>query len=82
MNMSNYADRINPTDCGIYTYLDDLEGKKYQIPTFQREIVWGKRTRQETVGQHLQVLSSRKYLAMENGCQIARSSAYRRAYYL
>jgi uncharacterized protein with ParB-like and HNH nuclease domain len=27
---------------GVYTYLDDLKGKKYQIPTFQREIVWEK----------------------------------------
>lgn len=40
--MPSYSDRIKPTDCGIYTYLDDLKGKKYQIPTFQREIVWEK----------------------------------------
>src|SRR5207244_2677770 len=24
----------------ITTYLDDLLGKKYQIPTFQRDVVW------------------------------------------
>jgi hypothetical protein len=38
--MTSAADRISPDDCGVYTYLDDLKGKKYQIPTFQREIVW------------------------------------------
>jgi hypothetical protein len=38
--MSVYSDRIKPTDYHIRTYLDDLVHKKYQIPTFQREIVW------------------------------------------
>lgn len=38
--MSSYADRIKPTDCHISSYLDDLRNQKYQIPTFQREIVW------------------------------------------
>lgn len=37
-----YIDRIRPTDKGITTYLDELRGKNYQIPTFQREIVWDK----------------------------------------
>ena len=37
-----YTDRIRPTDKGITTYLDELRGKNYQIPTFQREIVWDK----------------------------------------
>ncbi len=36
----NYTDRIRPTDKGIATYLEELRGKNYQIPTFQREIVW------------------------------------------
>ena len=40
--MQSAADRISPDDCGIYTYLDELRNKKYQIPTFQREIVWEK----------------------------------------
>jgi len=38
--MPGYADRIKPTDYHIHTYLEDLLGKNYQIPTFQREIVW------------------------------------------
>jgi len=38
--MSNITDRLKPTDCGIQTFLDDLKNLKYQIPTFQREIVW------------------------------------------
>ena len=38
----SYTDRIRPTDKGITTYLDELRGKNYQIPTFQREIVWDK----------------------------------------
>lgn len=38
----NYTDRIKPTDKGITTYLDELRGKNYQIPTFQREVVWDK----------------------------------------
>lgn len=36
----NYIDRIKPTDKGITTYLDELRNSNYQIPTFQREIVW------------------------------------------
>ena len=38
--MTVYADRIRPTDYGIYTFLDTLRRKEYQIPTFQREVVW------------------------------------------
>ncbi|MBU1098117.1 MAG: DUF262 domain-containing protein [Bacteroidetes bacterium] len=38
----SYTDRINPISSGITTYLDDLITKKYQIPTFQREVVWEK----------------------------------------
>jgi len=38
----SYADRIKPTDKSINTYLDDLLNKNYQIPTFQREVVWQK----------------------------------------
>ena len=38
--MIDYADRIKPTDYSIGTFLDTLLNKKYQIPTFQREVVW------------------------------------------
>ena len=38
----NYTDRIFPTNKGLTTYLDELLNKNYQIPTFQREIVWEK----------------------------------------
>ncbi|WP_152056671.1 DUF262 domain-containing protein [Aliarcobacter butzleri] len=38
----SYIDRIKPTDKGIITYLDDLKNSNYQIPTFQREVVWEK----------------------------------------
>ncbi|MDQ3634643.1 MAG: DUF262 domain-containing protein [Acidobacteriota bacterium] len=38
----NYTDRIKPTDKGLTTYLDELLNKNYQIPTFQREVVWEK----------------------------------------
>lgn len=38
----NFTDRIKPTDKGITTYLDDLKNQKYQIPTFQRNVVWEK----------------------------------------
>jgi len=38
--VSNFTDRIKPTDKGITTYLDDLQNQNYQIPTFQREVVW------------------------------------------
>ena len=38
----NFTDRIKPTDKGITTYLDDLKNHKYQIPTFQRNVVWEK----------------------------------------
>lgn len=40
--MSSYSERIKPTDYYIRTYLQDLLGKKYQIPTFQREVVWNR----------------------------------------
>ncbi|AKA33837.1 DUF262 domain-containing protein [Flagellimonas lutaonensis] len=38
----NFTDRIKPTDKGITTYLDDLKNQNYQIPTFQRDVVWEK----------------------------------------
>lgn len=38
----SYADRIKPTDDSIMTYLESLKKKQYQIPTFQREVVWEK----------------------------------------
>lgn len=36
----NYTDRIFPTNKGLTTYLDELIAKNYQIPTFQRNMVW------------------------------------------
>jgi hypothetical protein len=36
----NYTDRIFPTNKGLTTYLDELIAKNYQIPTFQRDVVW------------------------------------------
>ncbi|MDP4007876.1 MAG: DUF262 domain-containing protein [Candidatus Peregrinibacteria bacterium] len=39
-NKMNFTDRIKPTDKGITTYLDDLKSQEYQIPTFQRDVVW------------------------------------------
>jgi len=38
----NFTDRIKPTDKGITTYLDELKNMNYQIPTFQRDVVWEK----------------------------------------
>lgn len=38
----NFTDRIRPTDKGITTYLDELKNFDYQIPTFQRNVVWDK----------------------------------------
>jgi len=38
----NFTDRIKPTDKGITTYLDELKNHDYQIPTFQRDVVWEK----------------------------------------
>jgi len=35
-----FADRIRPSDAAITTYLDDLLAAKYQVPTFQRDVVW------------------------------------------
>ena len=34
------TDRINPTSKAITTYLDELINNNYQIPTFQRDVVW------------------------------------------
>jgi len=36
----NYTDRIFPTNKGLTTYLEELIAKNYQIPTFQRDVVW------------------------------------------
>ena len=36
----NYTDRIFPNHKGLTTYLDELIAKNYQIPTFQRDVVW------------------------------------------
>ena len=38
----SFTNRIKPTDKGITTYLDELKNSDYQIPTFQREVVWEK----------------------------------------
>lgn len=38
--MEQFADRITPSSSAISTYLDDLLACKYQIPTFQRDVVW------------------------------------------
>lgn len=40
INMSDYADRIKPESSAIRTYLENLKDGLYQIPTFQRDIVW------------------------------------------
>jgi hypothetical protein len=40
--MSNYVDRIKPDAFAITTYLDSLRRGQYQIPTFQREVVWNR----------------------------------------
>ena len=38
--MSSQVDRIKPDSFGIITYLENLRRGNYQIPTFQREVVW------------------------------------------
>ncbi len=38
--MVDFTDRIKPDHAAITTYLDELLSKKYQIPTFQRDVVW------------------------------------------
>lgn len=38
--MSTYVDRIKPDSYGITTYLENLRRGQYQVPTFQREVVW------------------------------------------
>lgn len=38
--MNSHVDRIRPDSFGITTYLDSLRRNQYQIPTFQREVVW------------------------------------------
>ena len=38
--MSSHVDRIKPDSYGITTYLENLSRGRYQIPTFQREVVW------------------------------------------
>jgi len=38
--MENYVDRIKPDSYGITTYLENLRRGQYQIPTFQRDVVW------------------------------------------
>jgi len=36
------GDRIKPTNESIRVYLENLKNKQYQIPTFQRDVVWEK----------------------------------------
>jgi hypothetical protein len=40
--MFTYADRIKPDGHSITIYLENLLAKRYQIPTFQRDVVWEK----------------------------------------
>ncbi|MBE9509575.1 MAG: DUF262 domain-containing protein, partial [Bacteroidetes bacterium] len=39
---TNLTDRIKPDGISIVSYLENLQKGDYQIPTFQREIVWEK----------------------------------------
>ena len=38
--MRSHADRIKPDSLAITTYMENLRRGQYQIPTFQREVVW------------------------------------------
>lgn len=38
--MNSYGDRIKPDSFSITMYLEHLRRGQYQIPTFQREVVW------------------------------------------
>lgn len=38
--MNSYVDRIKPDSYGITTFLENLRRGQYQIPTFQRDVVW------------------------------------------
>ncbi len=38
--MNSHVDRIKPDSYGITTYLESLRRGQYQIPTFQRDVVW------------------------------------------
>ncbi|MDO9556172.1 MAG: DUF262 domain-containing protein [Coriobacteriia bacterium] len=40
--MNSHVDRIKPDSYGITTYLERLQRGQYQIPTFQRDVVWGR----------------------------------------
>jgi hypothetical protein len=40
MSTNHFQDRIKPTDFGIQTYLGNIQAGGYQIPTFQRDVVW------------------------------------------
>lgn len=40
MPMNSYVDRIKPDSYGITTFLEHLRRGQYQIPTFQRDVVW------------------------------------------
>jgi uncharacterized protein with ParB-like and HNH nuclease domain len=42
MTQINLTDRIKPDGMSIVSYLENLQRGEYQIPTFQREIVWEK----------------------------------------
>lgn len=42
MTQTNWTDRIKPDGTSIVSYLENLQKGDYQIPTFQREIVWEK----------------------------------------
>ena len=59
----NYTDRIFPTNKGLTTYLDELVGKNYQIPTFQRYVVW----QQENVFAHRRKRPADKTAAESGG---------------
>jgi len=39
--LDSHVDRIRPDSYGITTYLESLQRGQYQIPTFQRDVVWG-----------------------------------------
>jgi hypothetical protein len=38
--MESFVDRMKPDSYGITTYLENLRRSQYQIPIFQRDVVW------------------------------------------
>ena len=72
--MNSHVDRIKPDSYGITTYLENLRRGQYQIPTFQRDVVWDRNRIKRLWDSILKFYPLGSILVLADGCSTAEPS--------